>query len=293
MKKIFLKVTLFISALSGFNISEANPRLKVFVFDMDEVFVDARLWHIGSYFTLKSLVMSPSLLWRMSTNGSFRKKVKTIFSKKNKIKDPETHNSFSFKLVELARIYKPLRSSFDTLMKRINYSGRKLIDDVIEVIKELKDRGYTIIVATNRDRMGFELTAKKLGFDQLYNGQRLFDAVVVGGIKDIVERTTINGKRFSRLTTNQAYDTYITQAPAYKPDTAYYAVVRSVVDNYVAAHADKFDTTSPGIVFFDDKQENIDGANNSNLDIEAYQISSKHKGLSLRKNASIALGMVL
>ncbi len=69
--------------------------------------------------------------------------------------------------------------------------------------------------------------------------------------------------------------------------------MRQVVDNYVAEHAEKFDTKSPEILFFDDKQENIDGANNSNLNIVAYQIPAKNKGASLRKNASYALDTLL
>lgn len=293
MKRIPLYLVVFLGILSNFSLSRANPRSKVFVFDMDEVFVDTNRLKTASSVIVQTLTTIPFFMWKMSTVRGFKKKFNAIFSKENKIKDPAHYNNASYKLSQVARLYKPIRKSFDSLMRSIHQTGRYLVKDVASIIKKLKDRGYTVIVATNRDRMGFELTAQKLKFGQLYNGKRLFDAVIVGDAKDFVKETTINGKRFSKFTPNEKYNDYITHAPAYKPGRAYYKVVRDVVDRYVAKHSNAFDTPSPDIVFFDDKEQNIKGANTSNLNITAYQVPHTNKGTSVHNNVSRNLGITL
>lgn len=260
--------------------THTNPRSQVIVVDMDDVFVDAYEWSIKAHVYANIASTLPHLGWKMLTNGRFRKNVKQIF------KDHKQDNI----LVALARVHKPLRKKVDSLLRAI-HSKRTLIPDVIELFKALKDRGYTIIVATNRQRIGFEITAKVLNFDQLYNGQRLFDAVITGGTNIIPTLATINGKRFSRLTTDPLLDDYITVANAEKPDKSYYQVVRTVVDNYVTAHQEQFDISSPEIIFFDDKKKNIDGANTSDLNISAYQVPDRKKGASMRRNVENHLGI--
>lgn len=293
MKRILLYISVFLAALSHCKLSEANPSKKVIVFDMDEVFVNINKWKTGASVLTHALTQMPLFMFKMSTDSRFRKRVNAIFSKKNKLTNPESYNNVSYKLSQLARIYKPLRKIFDSLLISINQTGRYRITEVVEIIKRLKDCGYTVIVATNRDRIGFELTAKKLKFDQLYNGKRLFDAVIVGDAKNFVKETTMNGKRFSKFAPNPAYNDYITHAPTYKPGTAYYKVVRQVVDDYVAKHSNKFDTTSPDILFFDDKKENINGANKSGLNITAYHVPNSGKGKSIHKNICNNLGITL
>jgi len=282
MNKRYISLFAAIALLVTPFATHTNPQRQIIVVDMDDVFVEAHNWSIKAhvYATIASIL--PHLAWKMLTNRSFRKNVKQIF------KEHKQDNI----LIALARLYKPLRKKVDSLLRAI-HSKRNLIPDVIELFKALKDRGYTIIVATNRQRIGFEITAKVLKFDQLYNGQRLFDAVITGGTNIIPTLATINGKRFSQLATDPLLDDYITVANAEKPDKAYYQVVRTVVDNYVTAHQEQFDTSSPEIVFFDDKQKNIDGANTSNLTIAAYQVPDRNKGASMRRNVESYLGISL
>lgn len=270
--RYLLYLVLFLSCIASIP-THTNPRNNVIVVDMDDVFVNARKWSIKTSVFTNIASHLPSLGWKMLTSGQFRRKFKCI-RKNNK------HDDLLF---AAARLYKPLRKKIDPLLNAI-HAKRKLIPDVITLLKSLKDRGYTIIVATNRCRIGFELTAKKLNFDQLYNGKKLFDAVIVGGKADFEEKTTVCGKRFSRLTYDHTLDDYITAAQASKPDKAYYQVVRNVVDQYVADHRDQFDSVSPEIIFFDDYLANIEGANNSDCNIKAYQVPKKKKSESMRSN---------
>lgn len=278
MNKRYLPILFSLISFIAFT----NPREHVIVVDMDEVFVDARKWSIGADIIAMGIFKWPSFLWNTTFNKKFKKRFKTI-SDGTSLQTGESIHGFTCKVAEIARIYKPLRPLFDRLVRSV-HSKRKLAKDVIALFKKLKDHGYTIIVATNRDRIGFEITANALKFDQLYNGERLFDAVIVSQEFDFVKTTTIGKKRFSRINQKAKLDGYITNAQCHKPDKAYYEIVKDVVNAYATAHQDQFDTAEPQIIFFDDKQENIDGANNSNLDITAYQVPEKKRALSMMHN---------
>lgn len=273
-------VSLFFTFLVSFGIF-ANPRENVIVVDMDEVFVDPKLWDIGTHILKTNIFNIPSFSWNILTNSKFRKRFRTIIRNDNN--QPQIGHGFTFKMAAIARLHKPFRSSYDTILKSV-HNKRTLDYCVIRLFRKLKDQGYTIIVATNRDRIGFEITAKKLKFDQLYNGKRLFDKVIVSENTDFVKATTVKSKRFSKLNYDQKLNDYITVAAGYKPNKDYYQVVRDVVNTYTTEHQEQFDTSSPHIIFFDDKQENVNGANSSNLDITAYQVPAKERALSMQNN---------
>jgi FMN phosphatase YigB (HAD superfamily) len=254
------------------------------VVDMDDVWLKANKGKIG-LFAGWFMVTNPVFTWSVASNGSFRKKVKAVVSKGD---DKEV--GFSFKLAQAAKGNKSLEKSYDAILKKWQHE-RRLVKDVVDVLKRLKDQGYTIIVATNRDRMSYEITAKKLKFDQLYNGKQLFDHVITGGNADFVTFTTNDkGKRFSRLKPDSRLDNYITSAPAFKPSKEYYQVMRDVVDTYVSNNLSKFATAHPRIIFFDDTVANIEGARKAGVDIVAYQVPKEDKAAVMQKDLESALG---
>lgn len=284
-----IRCALFFSMVVYSSVVYSNPRESVIAVDMDDVFISPSMVSILSYAAYSAIFLLPGFWWRKVTDNYFNENLALIFSKGNFVGLAErnlnvdcAYGSITFRLAELARIYGPFRQSLDPLLIAI-HTKRFLLDQVIEILKKLKDKGYTIVVATNCDRIGFELKMKALNFDTLYNGKRLFDAVVVAGKSDFIKLTTLgNKRRFSKLKPNIVFDKYITTAPAYKPEKAYYQVLRDVVNKYVADHPALFDTLAPHIVFFDDKKKNVIGANVSDLDIHAYQISKKDQAPSMR-----------
>jgi hypothetical protein len=253
-----------------------NPHTHIACFDMDEVFSDFDSFSAVPA-GLALFVTNPGVMLNLAIRPALRKKL----TQAGKASLSAIH------LGDLARGYRPLRSNFDTMMS-LFHEKRRLVQSVIDVLISLKDQGYTIIVATNRDRIGFELTAKKLGFDTLYRGKRLFDHVITGGKVDYTASTTArNGRRFSRLSYDSAYDGYITQSGSYKPDADYYQVMRQVVNAHAAQNADRFDTDEPTIIFFDDKHSNVEGALISDCGITAFQVPVSSRAQSIRENLKL------
>jgi FMN phosphatase YigB (HAD superfamily) len=281
---LFIAITVLHAESPAFQDWDDTEKKNCIVVDMDDVWLKANKGNIGLFVT-RFMVTNPLFSWDVISNGSLRKKVKAVISKGD---DKEV--GFSFKLAQAARGNKALEKSYDTILKKWQRE-RRLVKDVIDVLKRLKDQGYTIIVATNRDRMSYEITARKLKLDRLYNGKQLFDHVITGGDADFVTFTTNdNGKRFSKLNPDSRLDSYITSAPAFKPSKEYYQVVRDVVEAYVSNNLSKFATAHPRIIFFDDTLTNIEGARAASVDMVAYQVPKEDKADAMQKDLESALG---
>lgn len=252
----------------------ADPKTHCVVVDMDDVFVKANkgniAWHLLGYVT-------DPFFWYHSLNDGRLEKMKAVLSKS------ENGSSFAFRLADAVRGNNSLEKQYDSFLKKFQRE-RRLVRHVIDVLRSLKDKGYTIIVATNRDRMSFELTAKKLKLWTLYHGKKLFDLVITGGNQDFIKATTNGeGKRFSRFAFDATHDGDVIQLPYSKPDKEYFVQVRGAVNNYVQRHPEKFAASAPTILFFDDQTANIKGAEEADVDIKGFTVPAKKKGSFIAK----------
>jgi phosphoserine phosphatase len=275
MKKyIYALVTGLTAVFSGSTYT--NPRTHIAFFDLDEVLIDFDSFSAIPT-ALSFFIANPQIMLDLAIKPELR----------TKLKEAGKANLSVDHLGSLARSYRPLQANFDPMMN-IFHGQRRLVKSVIDVVISLKDQGYTIIVATNRDRIGFELTAKKLGFDTLYRGKRLFDHVIMGGNVDYTASTTArNGRRFSRLSYDRTYDSSITESGSYKPDANYYQVMRHVANAHAVQYSDKFDTDQPTIIFFDDKKMNVERALISGCGITAFQVPATNRAQSIRENLKL------
>lgn len=256
---------------------EYTPDNTVLAFDMDDVFVKTHVFNLATYYLHLLFVKNPSFTWRLLTDTTFRTGIFTINLTKG-----QNDYGLSYNLARTAALYEPLQSIFDTILERF-HSDRSLIPDVINVLRDLKSMGYTLVVATNRDRVGFEITMKHLHFDTLYQGARLFDLIVTtDSIPFIKASTDATGKRFSKKNPLPVYDGYIKSIAPFKPSKQYFENLRNFINEY-AKSTSHLHEKNPHIIFFDDQQKNVDGAKKSNADITAFFVPKNHKGQAIKK----------
>ena len=238
---------------------------------MDEVFADLNiskvLLHSLWYFT-----RNPRTLYTLfSTDlwGKFKASGKASFSAES--------------LGDLAKDYPALPYDFDQLMY-ICHGQRLPCQPVIDLLIQLKDQGYVLVVATNRDRMAFEITAQSLGLNTLHKGGPLFDHVITARHADYKTATTNKeGKRFSKLRFHLPND-YVTEVKGFKPGLFYYQKMRTCVD---ALFIKKGLATSPKIIFFDDNTSNIIHANATDLNITGFLVPSTKRAEAIAKDLAI------
>ena len=278
MKNFFLHLILCINLLSlNLYTQNYNPKNTVIAVDMDDVFVQSHKFNLGLYFLNLIFLKNPSFLWKMATDSTFRKEIMHMYSKKGINNGGSTYN-----LAMTAQLYPAFQSYFDDILTKF-HSSRSLIDDVVTLLRDIKSAGYTIIVATNRDRMGFEIIMNQLNFNTLYYDAPLFDAILTAQRAPFVQATTLpDGKRFSTLNPKAQWDTYITCVTAFKPEKAYYKGLRELVDTYATSHTGSFDTQEPSILFFDDQIKNVTGAALSGYGIKAFVVPQADKADQMR-----------
>lgn len=288
MKRAFLHLVLLINILSfNFYAQNYNPRNTVVVVDMDDVFVQSHKFNLGLYFLNLIFLKNPAFLWKMATDSTFYKEIMYMYSKKGINDGGSTYN-----LAMTAQLYPAFQPYFDSILKKF-HTTRSLIDDVIALLRDVKSAGYTIMVATNRDRIGFEIIMSHLHFNSLYYGTPLFDAVLTAQKAPFVQVTTLsNGKRFSKFNPNTKWDNYITSVNAFKPKKAYYEALRSIADKYTQTHANSFDTSKPLLVFFDDLIKNVTGASISGYAIKSFVVPQVNKAEQMRLDLSL-LGIIV
>jgi len=166
-----------------------------------------------------------------------------------------------------------ISSIFERLNKR-----RLMIPDVLNLLLKLKSMGYTLVVATNGNQSGFEYIMNYLNFDTLYYGKPLFDLIVT--TEDIIDDAI--DKNFLQKSPSLG-SSYIKTTPHFKPSIDYFKSLRLFIDDY-AQSSPNLQSKTPHIIFFDDIKDNVEGAQNSNVDITAFIVPKYYKGEGMKKN---------
>jgi|GEM_PF-4726895 FMN phosphatase YigB (HAD superfamily) len=139
---------------------------------------------------------------------------------------------------------------------------------IVELIKDLKSQGYTVVAATNRRYRRYQKYCKSMKDFHNLNLQELFDASLTVGDEDD-DDFSVDDEDDDDL--DQLYDcpdkakkVYVTCGGIRKPNGKYFAAVRDIVS--------KLNSEITTIIHIDDQVENVLGARESGFESISYKV---------------------
>lgn len=133
-----------------------------------------------------------------------------------------------------------------------------------EIYEYLKEQGYQIILATNKDRVAYDIVAEKLGSDFT----SLFDKVFVAHGAN-TEKTMSEIKHYASMaTTPESYKSFANKVLNSKDtDAIYHVVTPKPALNYYSYLCNQIRAEDKTVVFVDDSKANNDAREGSDIDI--------------------------
>jgi hypothetical protein len=233
MKKLYalLMLSIFYSAMLTAEPS-INHKKPIIITDFDEVWVEKPYW-------LETLAHLQFLL-KDTKNKNAPKKTARLAT-------------VTLQLLDYGRRHPRLALFVPTLIRMVGKS-RNIIDGTHCIYRYLKEqKGYTIVIATNRDRISYDLTMEKLGkkimpiITKAFVFEGVSDQDAIAQLKSFAFTTTpINDYQMmlKRVLNVKPTDTII-HIPTAKPNVSYFNVV---VNNLGADH---------DMIFIDDMLDNV------------------------------------
>lgn len=236
-----------------------SPTNTVFAFDLDDVVLQKSFSHKGKLVLggiLQNIFTAPDYIGALM---NIRKKYqRNSAGVKEDLSDEHGNpiNGLTFQFLYHGMRDQRLTPYVSWIVNTMEHS-RAFIEGTKKIIEYLKKKNYTIVFATNKDRVSYDITTQALGNEFTTLSTKVFVAHPGNNI------TTINAlKTFAELpTTCQSYKDLeykartiqpteiIFHAPSRKPDLAYFQFMQDIIG------------TNKNIIFVDDKQENVDGFN--------------------------------
>lgn len=219
-----------------------SPDNTIIISDIDDVLIQ-KSFFLTSVAQLKNFV------------GDYKKDADGI---KESLTDKKGHsiNGMTFHL-----LYHGMRKSYLTpytawMVEHLETS-RRFIDGTEKIYRYLKTKGYTIVFATNKDRIAYDFTAQSLGTTFTSLASKVFVAHPGNSPEFIAQLQTFadlasTAKSYKELlqkTITIQPTEMILHAPGKKPEQQYY--------DYVEQHLD----STKNMVFIDDKATNVAGFN--------------------------------
>ncbi len=264
------------------NCSHFSPENTFFAFDIDDVIVTpSNEWHKRDIALVASgmwLYPSNSYNWITSLTSIKSCYIKDVDGKKEKLLDEEGNpiNGLAFHF-----LYHGMRDPnlplYVPLVVNTIESYRTPINGTVELCHYLKSKGYTIVFATNKDRLSFDEFAQNI--DSCVTNIPDTTFVAHCGNDNFLKKLAHYSKQ-SHIPEN--YKNYAAKAlyaqptedikhvPSVKPYPAYYEYVHaSVQEKHKKKH----------MIFVDDKTSNINGVKqyNEQLDNGAQAIGIEFK----------------
>jgi len=235
-RSLSLIVILFSEILSA--TLPLSPDNTIIISDIDDVLIQ-KSFFLTSVAQLKNFV------------GDYKKDADGI---KEALVDKKGHaiNGITFHF-----LYHGMRKSYLTpytawMVEHLETS-RRFIDGTEKIYRYLKTKGYTIIFATNKDRIAYDFTARVLGNPFTSLASKVFVAhpgnspEFIAQLQAFADRATTaqSYKNLLKKTLTIQPNEKILHAPGKKPDQKYY--------EYVKQHLD----ATKNMVFIDDKATNV------------------------------------
>jgi len=255
MHKLLLIASIFCSATLP--IESLTPENTVFSFDIDDVIIQKSFWHKGK------LVVGGILQNIFGATDYIRAllNVKNSYKRdSNGVKEDlcDKHGNeiggLTFHFLYLGMRDPRLTPYVAWIIETVEHS-LCFIDGTKKIIAYLKAKGYTIVFATNKDRVSYDMTAEALGNEFTHIAAKVFVAhpgnseTILAQLKEFAElpTTPVSYKQLEYKTRTAQPTTTILHAPDRKPALPYFQYMENTVG------ADKH------IIFIDDKIENVNG----------------------------------
>lgn len=242
--------------------SEATKGKPIIITDFDDVWINKTSF-LGALAYLKPL------------ENLFKSKKSTKEITEQPVeKKPRKFGNLPLRLLDYGRRYPRLSGYTPGL---VNYIGkaRCMNQPIDNLYKHLKNEGYTIDIATNKDHLLYDLCIEELGneipnmVDKVFVAEPQSDAAAITQLQAFADQPTTptNYKNMAERALTIKETNNIIHVPSKKPDTEYY--------NYVIQHIG----TDNDMIFIDDNQDNIDAFN-------ALQKDTPHLRLGIRYDES-------
>ncbi len=228
---------------NALNLTSANTFI---ISDYDEVFQKKSLF-------LSGIAQLKHIAGDYNKSPDNRKDDTSIINPKKK----QSVNGMTFILLN-ASMHRPYLAPYTSLMVEKLEKSRRLINGTEKIYRYLKDvKGYTIVFATNKDRIAFDISSKALGETYTNLASKTFVAhpgnnpefiTKLQAFADLPNTPTSYKNLVHKALTIQPTE-HILHAPGAKPDLAYYQYVEQNLG------PDK------NMIFIDDKKSNIKGFN--------------------------------
>ena len=258
--KITLKLLLLLSIFSGTMLpAHLNQQNTVFAFDLDDVVIQKTFWfkpnlilggialHPFSGYQYINVLFNLKSAYKADADGS----KEILYDKQGNEINGLTAQFLSIGMHD-ARLTPYIAWMLDTIN-----GSRCFITGTKSIILYLKNKGYTIVFATNKDHISYEQTVQTLGNELSSLATVAFVAHPVDNtqlFEDIAQcaqlpSTPTSYRTLAEHTINIQETNTIIHAPGKKPERQYYQRVEKVIG------------PEKNIIFIDDKKSNIDGFN--------------------------------
>lgn len=251
-----------------------SPENTVISSDCDDVFMQKKLF-------LRSIAQLKHV------SGDYNK---NYFDNKPTLKNKKRNsvNGFTFILLN-AGMRKPYLTPYIPWMVEKLEKSRCVIDGTEKIYRYLKDvKGYTIVYATNKDRVSYDAAAQVLGKKFTSLPSKVFVAhpgnspefiTQLQAFADLPTTAASYKQLLHRAITIQPTET-ILHAPGKKPDLEYYHYMEQNIGS------DK------NIIFIDDRKDNIAGFNELKNTTSAQRIGIVFKDPQQLAQEFVTLGIL-
>jgi len=229
-------------------------------FDIDDVIAEHSFWR-NTNLVMGGIWQDPlnSYHWISSLMNIKNAYQKDADGKREKLLDEQGNpiNGVSFQFLYHGMRDRNITPYVPFVVESVETS-RTPIEGTIELCQYLKQKGYTLVFATNKDRPSYDAFAQAIGTKITSLAKIIFVAhpgnnnMFLDHIKKFITRNDVpqNYKTFARKALTVKPTEHIRHIPTIKPYPAYYQYVHEVLQQELGKE---------NMIFIDDKQTNIDG----------------------------------
>lgn len=288
LMKVIQKTLLFFSLFCSTLLPQAitlTPANSFLAFDLDDVLIEKSVWHKPKL-VLGGIAQDP---FNAHNYLNALREIKSTYQRdsdgiKQALRDSHGNEvmGLTFHFLHHGMRNKQLTPYVAWLVKTMENS-RCFINGTKKIMLYLKSKGFTIVFATNKDRVSYDLTAEAFGPELTQIPDRVFVAQP-GNVQQFLDDVTAFANRpdtpesyrvLAERAINVPESATIFHAPGKKPHHEYYNYVHSTVG------ADK------NMIFIDDKKTNVSSFNT----IES-STNTQMKGIHFKNPIQLANDLV-
>lgn len=253
------------------------PRKKpVIITDFDDVWINKTLF-LNSLAQLKPL---ENLFKSRKSTKEITEPYSAAVTKGKPEKKARKLGNLPLRLLDYGRRYPTFAGYIPGLVDYIG-KARCINQPINNLYKQLRKENYSIVIATNKDHVLYDLSIEELGseipnmVDKVFVAEPLSDASAIAQLQAFADKPTTpaNYKDMAQRAINIKSTNNIIHVPSKKPATEYY--------NYVIQHVG----TDNDMIFIDDNKENVDAFNALQKDTPYLRLGIRYDESNLNQFA--------